>query len=59
MYFFFYKIKKIIIVKSYNKFLSLIKEGLLRIHNIHKHSDALKNNLKFIGFDISLNIINK
>jgi len=46
-------------MKTYENYLSLIKEGLIKTHNILNHYDALKNNLDFIGFEFTLNIINK
>ena len=46
-------------MKTYDKFISLIKEGLIRTHNIYNYSSSLINNLMFVGFDLNLKIENK
>ena len=46
-------------IQNYNKFVQLIKEGLIRTHNIYNYSSRLENNISFIGLNINLNIISK
>ena len=46
-------------MKTYKKFLKLIKEGLIRTHNIYNYSSSLRNNLLFAGFEFDLTIENK
>lgn len=46
-------------MKTYKEFINLIKEGLIKTYNILKHSNTLEMNLKSIGYDINLNIIDK
>ena len=46
-------------MKSYKEFIQLIKEGLIKTHNIYQYENTLNNNLIFIGFDINIDIKNK
>ena len=46
-------------MKTYEQFLSLIKEGLITTHNIYNIYSSLEINLRGIGFDIELNILDK
>lgn len=44
---------------KYKNYIKSIKEGLIKTHNILKHHTSLEINLKGIGFDIEIEVLNK
>jgi hypothetical protein len=46
-------------VKSYEEYLKLIKEGLIKTYNIEKYSDSLEIELNSIGIDYEIEITSK
>jgi len=46
-------------MKTFTQFIKLITEGLIKTHNILKYSNTLEMNLKGIGYDVNINVIDK